>query len=141
MLSGLLDTDGSVDKDIVRLFNTNLTIADGITEYLDDLEVGYSRITLSKGKNKPLEVIAIKAEDLPRSRFDLQIGYKRERYLKLKDRSRGRRIELGEFWFMENRSLLKRLFPKTTINRRFRNRWFWLLEDELSKVNTAKAEV
>lgn len=133
VLSGFLDTDGNVDADKISLCNTDLCIIHGIKDYLDKLGIAYTVFT-QKTKNKTCYWVRIPAEELPHTKFELLVPYKRERYEYLKTRSRGRKIDLGKEWFESHKEDLVRILPKTTRNRRYRNSWYWLSEYEYSKL-------
>lgn len=135
LLSGFIDTDGNVDSDKVHLMNTNLSIIKGLEKYLISLGIGYTLVT-QRTLHKPCYNLSIKAEDLPRTRFTLLISYKKERYLRLKDRSKGRKVWLGEEWFIKNDLLLRRILPKTTRIRRISTKRWYLLESELKKLES-----
>lgn len=133
LLSGFIDSDGCIDRDKIRFYNTNRDLIDQLEECLTSLDIGWTECVQST-KNKTCWAIQINAEDLPRTDFRLKIDYKLERYNLLKNRSKGRKILVGETWFLTNyRELCKRLKEGTMWHRRKEKRYY-LYEKEIYKV-------
>lgn len=133
-LSGFIDSDGNVDADKIHLCNTDLCIISGLKRMLDNLGVRYT-VFEQKTRNRPCFWINIKSSEVIHLNLDLRITHKKERYQKLKNRSRGRKIELGEQWFKDNEYILEAVLPRTTFKRRFANKNWVLDEYEILKVN------
>lgn len=132
ILSGFTDSDGNIDKDKIHLCNTNEELINSIKEYLEFLSIEYT-VFKQKTKNKPCYWINIKSTELPHTRFNLRIQYKRERYEILKSRSRGRKIYMGSEWFHNNQEILKQVLPTTTYKRRFKQERWYVDEYEMAK--------
>ena len=133
LLSGFIDSDGNIDADKIHFCNTNKVIVEGIEKYLSYLGIDYTKF-VQKTPNKDCIWVTPKSTEVPYINLSLKIPHKRERYEKLRERSRGRKNTFSRDWFYDNYSLLEQVLPKTTFKRRFQRENWYLDDYELEKL-------
>lgn len=136
LLSGFIDSDGCVDKDKLRMYNTNRKLIDEIEQCLDSLNIEYTECVVSK-RNKTCWAIQINSSELIHCNFSLKIDYKRDRLDILTARSKGRLKFFQEDWYRENIENMSRVVKRRTLLERLNGRFSircYLYEKEIYKL-------
>lgn len=115
LLSGLIDSDGTLDSESFNFLSTTIELIQGVASYLDKFGIEYT-IThrVDKRGYKTVHCLRFSATTLNKMDLHLRVSYKQERLELLKKKSRGKLIKVSQDWIESNKEALEKLMPKSS---------------------------
>ena len=113
LASGLIDSDGSATIDNVRFYNTNKKLVEGMSDYLTKLGIKHS----CNERQGCLYELVFSNEDINKTKLNLRTQYKRDRYEKLKQKSKGGYVEIDKDFVLKYEDQLKEIYSKSQMSR------------------------
>lgn len=115
LLSGLVDSDGTLDSESFNFLSTTENLVDGVIEYLKQFGIEYTKtVRYDKRGYKPVYCLRFSQSTVKKLGLHLRVVYKQDRLEALKKKSRGKVIQVSREWIDINSSLLESLMPKSS---------------------------